>query len=87
MKLFKSHFESMEEVNQKTGKHLINALEDSVLDNLLGLVSCNHCIQVIPECNSVVRKDYTSIRENGKVLLISGGKNKHITISIKDDDC
>ncbi|CAG2160448.1 unnamed protein product [Oppiella nova] len=60
-----------------TTKHLINSIETSVYENLLGLVSCNDGLQVLPDCNSVVRKDYESYRQKGKVILISGGGSGH----------
>lgn len=61
-------------------KHLINSLKTSVGDNLVGLVSTNDGLQYIPECYSVVRKDFPTLVRNGKVLLISGGKQQFLKI-------
>ena len=55
-------------------KHLINSVKSSVNENLIGLVSFNSDLQLVPECSSVVRKDIKSYVRSGKVLLISGGK-------------
>ncbi|CAG2119666.1 unnamed protein product, partial [Medioppia subpectinata] len=58
-------------------KHLINSIETSVYESLIGLAAGNDGLQVIPECNSVVRKDYQTYRKTGKVMLISGGGSGH----------
>lgn len=59
-------------------KHLINTIKDCVYENLVGIVSCNNDLQVIEECNAVVRKDYKTLCDNKKVLIISGGKHSKV---------
>lgn len=59
--------------NQVKSKHLINEIDNSVQDALLGLVSYNDNIVLVQDCDSVVRKDFKNYVNEGKVILICGG--------------
>ena len=56
------------------GKYLLNALDKSVRDNLLGLALTNDKVQIAEEVNGIVRKDVDVLRQKGSVLVVSGGK-------------
>ncbi|RWS01096.1 bifunctional ATP-dependent dihydroxyacetone kinase/FAD-AMP lyase (cyclizing)-like protein [Dinothrombium tinctorium] len=59
-------------------KHLINGLEESVRENLLGSVLRNGNLQLLKDGNIVVKKDFkNSILAKNKVALISGGGSGH----------
>lgn len=55
-------------------KFLLNSLDASVRDNLIGLALTNGKVQVTEHVDAIVRKDFATLRDRGSVMLISGGK-------------
>lgn len=58
---------------QKSPKFLLNALDTSVRDNLIGLALSNSNVQVTEQIDAILRKDVDELRKQGHVLIISGG--------------
>lgn len=62
---------------QKSPKFLLNALDTSVRDNLIGLALSNSNVQVTEQIDAILRKDVDELRKQGHVLIISGGGAGH----------
>lgn len=59
------------------GKKFLNAVENCVDENLLGVVAANNLLKLIPEHRVVVRADYERVKADGKVTILSGGGSGH----------
>ena len=55
-------------------KYLLNSLDVSVHDNLVGLALTNINVQVTDQVDAIVRKDVHILRNRNCVLLVSGGE-------------
>ena len=58
-------------------KKLINDVESVVDDCLLGLCFTHPGLKIVKGHRIVVRSDYTQMKRNGRVALMSGGGSGH----------
>lgn len=59
------------------GKKFINLVDDCVDQCLTGLVCANDRLRYIAKHRIVIRDDYKTLQESGKVAILTGGGSGH----------
>lgn len=68
----------MSQQQEHKTKHLINCLESSVWENLIGFAKCHDNVQAVHGINTLIRSDYIdNVLKKQQVAILSGAGSGH----------